>query len=170
MVSNKLTNRRRTARKPPVCHSGPAVGSILFGPEAIQLKRTPLDQKLPGITSPIVPRMGRCPPPVPSLPPRTCNISPAEFTIILGDGDALDVSACAPALPEGEEIEVGITAQFGEVGSPDADATNCGATASYPYTAPDFETDDVITATITWSDTGICVATALAHIVEEEEE
>ena len=86
------------------------------------------------------------------------------------DGDTLDVDGCAPALPEGEDLEIEITAQFGEVGSPDADATNCDESGSYPYNAPDFETDDVITATIRWSDGGSCVATAVAHVVEEEEE
>lgn len=170
MVSNKLTNRRQTARKPPVCHSGPAVGSILFPPEALQLKRTPLDQKLPGITSPIIPRTGRCPPPPPDLPPRTCSITPNEISLPVGDEDALDLAACCDALPTGEEVTVDVVVDRGSLHSPSGDVTNCDESPTWTYTAPDDPGPDLVTVTFTWSDTGTCIATCTVTVEEEDEE
>ncbi len=101
MVSNKLTNRRRTARKPPVCRSGPAVDSILFPAGAPQLKRTPLEKKLPGIADPVVPRSGRCPPPPPPPPACVCTLDPSNPVIAIHSQVTINVNACR-GLPPGQ--------------------------------------------------------------------
>ncbi len=100
MVSNKLTNRRQTARKPPVCRSGPPVGSILYPADAAQLKRQPLDQKEPGVTSPIVPRSGQCPPDPPDPTQCECALIADHWTIAINETLAIAIHACR-SLTEG---------------------------------------------------------------------
>ncbi len=169
MVSNKLTNRRLTARKPPVCHSGPAVGSILFPPQALQLKRTPLEKKLPGITSPIVPRTGRCPPPPPETE-ITCSLAKDEpLPIYTGEEFTLLWAACNPALPPTPQITPEVTAILGTIGNVES-GENCTSDNDIIYHAPDDPGTDTITMTVTFSDSTTCLSILTLDITEEEED
>jgi hypothetical protein len=115
-----------------------------------------------------MPNPGRCHPD--PLPPRTCQIDPAEFEMEVDDSDNLDASGCCQALPAGGLIETQASAIFGQMGDPDGDALNCTDPAAFPYTAPSFPCVDTITVTFTWSDSGTCVAISTATIIEQEEE
>jgi hypothetical protein len=156
MVSNKLTNRRRTARKPPVCHSGPAVGSILLPPEALQ--RTPLDKKLPGVTSPIVPRTGRCPPPPPPPPPCDVSIEPETASEEVWVSTAFETLACKDSLEHGSAISVAYQMTGGFVDHY-LDPTNCSDPGLFEWTGTETGVFTV-TATFTFSDSSTCDATA----------
>ncbi len=159
MVSNKLTNRRRTARKPPVCHSGPAVGSILFPPEALQLKPTPLEKKLPGITSPIVPRTGRCPPPPP--PPAgeiTCSLIPVKTVLTFGEITDVEFFAYDTHYGQAQIIDVDLSTTGGLLEPPEGLPN--GIPLNEEYTAGDNEGTFTLTATFSWPDNDSCIATA----------
>lgn len=161
MASNKLSSRRRTARKPPVCHSGPAVGSILYPSNAPQRERTPLAKKLPGVTSPIVPRTGRCPPAY-----RTCGLNPAVWSTEVDAGDAVDHEACCPSLPQGENLDVFCSAEYGDISPGDQNTTNCEKIENFQYGAPGFPCVDTITAITTWSDGKKCTAISIVNVYE----
>lgn len=167
MVSNKLTNRRLTARKPPVCHSGPAVGSILFPPEAVQLERTPLEKKLPGITSPIVPRTGRCPPPPPPPPPRFCELDPSELELLNEENANITPHACAEDLPEGEDVAMEYVLTGGEWDG-EGPIPNCGSAGGAEYRATVPPGSYTLTVTFTWSDSVQCVAVCNITVIPEE--
>ncbi len=150
MASNSLTNRRRTARKPPVCHSGPAVDSILFPPGAIQLQRTPLEKKLPGITSPIVPRTGRCPPPQPD--PNhviSCNVEIPD-PIETGNDYQLDVTAQDTGYTWTQIVTVQMTALLGKIDPPELLHNDVMGNAT--YYAPSNPGEETVTSTFSWPD------------------
>jgi hypothetical protein len=166
MVSNSLTNRRRTARKPPVCHSGPAVDSILFPPQALQRQRTPLEKKLPGIADPIVPRSGRCPPPPPPTV-ITCSIlhqDPGPY--YTGEEYQLNMLACNTTYGSAQLLTPSIETVIGEI-TEQEDITNCGAGDEAIYQAPDDPGTETITITITWPDSSICISILTFDVLEE---
>ena len=116
---------------------------------------------------------GRCEPPVarpPDLPTGTCELLPDAFEINIGDDEVLDFEACCLELGHGEAIEYVLHAEFGTLSHGEGTTTNCDEIETLDYAPPDFECIDTLTVTATWSDTGVCIATSLATVVEEDEE
>ena len=166
MVSNKLTNRRQTARKPPVCRSGPPVDSILYPPEAVQLKRTPLEKKLPGITSPIVPRTGQCPPP----PPQTGMCDLLANTDLTEPYMMVEITpyACWPSLPPEEDVTAEYSATGGTWIDKPSPIQNCLGGSNGEWEAPAEEGTYTLTAIYTSSTGAKCQAQCTITVEEEQ--
>ncbi len=132
---------------------------------ALSSRRQPLRRPKVCYTAP---NPGRCheePGPSPG-PTITCSLTPAEFTQQVDDSIEISLFACNSALPDDEDVADSLSATGGDFSSVEA-VTNCaGGSGDYESdTAGDF----VLTAEFTFSDASICIATALAHIEEEEE-
>lgn len=164
MTSNKLSGRRRTARKPPICNSGLVSPFPKASAAPTATAGKPMPGKLPGITPPIIPRSGRCPPPPPPPTPTiTCSLKPDVVIIDEFQTGVLHGEACNSALPEDDPVNWTV-ASTGQPPAVQTDPTNCLETG-------DVEVEDdpgtyLLTATFFFSDGSQCVDTATL-IVEE---
>ncbi len=163
MTSSKLSSRRQTARKPPVCHSGPPVGSpLLPSAETIAAESRVLETKKAGIAPPITPRSGRCPPPPP--PPQACDcwLDPAEQTIREDQMGGAMLHYCRDL--GGGQIDVDI--EYGEDGGSFAgplQGLNCVDSMS-TYAPTSGPGDYNIWAKFTWPDAFQCTVYGTVHV------
>ena len=166
MTSSKLSNRRQTARKPPVCISGAAVGSIQRQRQETGQEPVPSHRKRPGEPTKYTPRKGQCPP-IPEPPPPsdiTCHIGADEPTVEFEGTADIEMRANNPDYPEDQVVACNCYASAGSFECP---VILNGMTQWGEFEAPGEPGTHHLTAEFTWPNTTDCVAEC---DVEEEEE
>ncbi len=115
------------------------------------------------------PNPGRChPPPPPELPPRTCSVTAEQDSELPGDHGDYFIHACCEDLPDDQDVHVALTLPEGVIDTPNI-TPNCNEEGQDgDFENPGEEGEYTITATFTWSDSGVCVDTTTITVEEEE--
>lgn len=166
MTSNKLSSRRQTARKPPICRSGPAVGSLQRQKQETPEPPVPAYKKQPGQDPIYTPRKGRCPPPPPPPPPSavTCFINPDAPTVEFEGSLGIEISASNPNYDEDQIVGCVCTQTDGSFTCP---TIYNGVQAWGEFQAPGNPGSHGLQADFSWPDSTNCTATT--SVIEEEE-
>ena len=114
------------------------------------MQRTPLDKKLPGITSPIVPRTGQCPPPQPD-PNHVINaVVTFPDQMITSGSYQVQVNAVDSGYSWTQIVAVQMTALLGFIDPPDP--LHNDVQGNTIYYAPDEPGQETVTSIFSWPD------------------